>query len=109
MADGRASGVVGRDVLADESFEINARKVVVAAGVWLDSVYNPPRAAGAPPRSPRRHLLSISDLTRFDIERILDLIAGGSSTEQALREVLHSDYNDLMQSTAEYLRKTYGQ
>ncbi|MHB8609442.1 MAG: peptidase MA family metallohydrolase [Candidatus Acidiferrales bacterium] len=44
-----------------------------------------------------------------DIERILDLIAGGSSTEQALREVLHSDYNDLMQSTAEYLRKTYGQ
>jgi tetratricopeptide (TPR) repeat protein len=43
-----------------------------------------------------------------DIERILDRIGGGSSTEQALREVLHSDYNDLMQSTAEYLRKTYG-
>ncbi|MGC0772589.1 MAG: hypothetical protein WB543_06605 [Candidatus Acidiferrum sp.] len=44
-----------------------------------------------------------------DIDRILDLIASGSSTEQALREVLHSDYNDLMQSTAEYLRKTYEQ
>jgi len=29
-------------------------------------------ATGAPPRSPRRHLLSISDLTRNDIERILD-------------------------------------
>jgi len=43
-----------------------------------------------------------------DIERILDRIGGGSSTEAALREVLHSDYNDLMQSTAEYLRKTYG-
>ncbi len=43
-----------------------------------------------------------------DIERILDLIANGTSTEDALREVLHSDYNDLMQSTAEYLRKTYG-
>ncbi len=43
-----------------------------------------------------------------DVERILDLVAGGSSTEAALREVLHSDYNDLMQSTAEYLRKTYG-
>jgi tetratricopeptide (TPR) repeat protein len=42
-----------------------------------------------------------------DIERILDRIGSGSSTEQALREVLHSDYNDLMQSTAEYLRKTY--
>ena len=42
-----------------------------------------------------------------DIERILDRIGGGSSTEAALREVLRSDYNDLMQSTAEYLRKTY--
>jgi tetratricopeptide (TPR) repeat protein len=43
-----------------------------------------------------------------DIERILDRIAEGSSTEDALREVLHSDYSDLAQSTAEYLRKTYG-
>src|SRR5580658_4110815 len=43
-----------------------------------------------------------------DVERILDRIASGSSTEAALREVLHSDYNDLMQSTAEYLGKTYG-
>jgi tetratricopeptide (TPR) repeat protein len=43
-----------------------------------------------------------------DVERILDRIASGSSTEAALREVLHSDYNDLMQATAEYLGKTYG-
>jgi tetratricopeptide (TPR) repeat protein len=43
-----------------------------------------------------------------DVERILDRLAGGMSTEAALRDVLHSDYNDLMQSTAEYLRKTYG-
>ncbi len=43
-----------------------------------------------------------------DIERILDRIGSGSSTEAALRDVLHSDYNDLMQSTSEYLRKTYG-
>jgi tetratricopeptide (TPR) repeat protein len=42
-----------------------------------------------------------------DIERILDRIGSGMATEAALREVLHSDYNDLMQSTAEYLRKTY--
>jgi len=42
-----------------------------------------------------------------DIERILDRIGSGSSTEAALREVLHSDYNDLMQSTAEYLQKRY--
>jgi hypothetical protein len=42
-----------------------------------------------------------------DVERILDRIGSGSSTEQALREVLHSDYNDVMQSTVEYLKKTY--
>ena len=43
-----------------------------------------------------------------DIERILDRIGAGMPTETALREVLHSDYNDLMQSTADYLRKSYG-
>lgn len=44
-----------------------------------------------------------------DIERILDLLASGTSTEEALRQVMHSDYNDLMQSTADFLRKNYGQ
>ena len=43
-----------------------------------------------------------------DMERILDRIGSGMATEAALKEVLHSDYNDLMQSTAEYLKKTYG-
>jgi hypothetical protein len=43
-----------------------------------------------------------------DVNRILDRIAAGSTTEVAVREVLHSDYGDLMQSTALYLRRTYG-
>ncbi len=42
-----------------------------------------------------------------DIEKILDGIAAGRSTEEAIREVLRSDYGDLMQSTAEYLKKNY--
>jgi tetratricopeptide (TPR) repeat protein len=42
-----------------------------------------------------------------DIERILDRIGSGMATEQALREVLHSDYSDLMHSTVAYLRKNY--
>jgi len=42
-----------------------------------------------------------------DIERILDRLADGASTEEATREVLHCSYEDLMQSTAEYLRKSY--
>ena len=43
-----------------------------------------------------------------DIERILDRLAAGSSTELALKEVLHDDYGDLMRSCAEYLKKNYG-
>jgi tetratricopeptide (TPR) repeat protein len=41
------------------------------------------------------------------VERILDRLAAGSTTEAAVREVLHSDYSDLMTSTAQYLRKAY--
>jgi tetratricopeptide (TPR) repeat protein len=43
-----------------------------------------------------------------DLERILDRLAAGSTTEQALRDVLHDDYGDLMQATTEYLKKNYG-
>lgn len=43
-----------------------------------------------------------------DLERILDRLGTGSSTEQALRDVLHDDYGDLMQATSEYLKKNYG-
>jgi tetratricopeptide (TPR) repeat protein len=42
-----------------------------------------------------------------DVERILDRIGEGVATEAAVREVLHSDYGDLSQSTAEYLKKNY--
>jgi tetratricopeptide (TPR) repeat protein len=42
-----------------------------------------------------------------DVERILDRIASGQATEAALREVLHSDYADVAQSTNDYLRKNY--
>jgi tetratricopeptide (TPR) repeat protein len=43
-----------------------------------------------------------------DVERILDHISTGAATEDALKEVLHSDYGDLMRSTDEYLKKNYG-
>jgi len=43
-----------------------------------------------------------------DIQRLLDRIAAGSPTEAALHDVLRDDYGDLMQATAEYLKKMYG-
>jgi tetratricopeptide (TPR) repeat protein len=42
-----------------------------------------------------------------DIERILDRLAAGTATEQAVREVLHDNYEDLMQATVVYLKKNY--
>jgi hypothetical protein len=43
-----------------------------------------------------------------DVERILNLIGSGSSTEAAIQETLHSNYDELMLSTINYLKKTYG-
>jgi tetratricopeptide (TPR) repeat protein len=42
-----------------------------------------------------------------DVERILNRIAEGSSTEAAIQEVLHLNYEDLEKETIVYLRKNY--
>ncbi len=42
-----------------------------------------------------------------DLERILERINAGSTTEDAIRAVLHEDYSELMLSTAQFLRKAY--
>jgi tetratricopeptide (TPR) repeat protein len=42
-----------------------------------------------------------------DMQRILDRISAGSSTEAAIYEVLHINYDEVIQGTAAYLRKTY--
>ena len=42
-----------------------------------------------------------------DISRLLDRIANAPSPESATRETLHSDYADLAQQTATYLRHEY--
>jgi len=42
-----------------------------------------------------------------DMERILDRLAAGSSAEDAIHAVLHSDYPELMLSTAQFLHKAY--
>ena len=46
--------------------------------------------------------------TSIDIERLLDALAAGSSTEASVRSVLHMDYSELNRSTADYLRHAYG-
>ena len=42
-----------------------------------------------------------------DLDHLLDALAAGSSTEGAARSVLHLNYTELNQSTADYLRRTY--
>jgi hypothetical protein len=43
-----------------------------------------------------------------DMERILERIGAGSSAEEAVKSVLRDDYPELMQRTADYLKKNYG-
>jgi tetratricopeptide (TPR) repeat protein len=45
--------------------------------------------------------------TTEDLDRLLDALASGSSTEGAVRSVLHDNYADLNRSTADYLRRIY--
>jgi len=42
-----------------------------------------------------------------DLERVLERLAAGSSTEDAMRAVLREDYSELMLSTVQFLRKAY--
>ena len=42
-----------------------------------------------------------------DVQKILNSIAEGSSTEAAIQEVLHLNYDELEKETVNYLRKTY--
>ena len=42
-----------------------------------------------------------------DVQKILNSIGEGSSTEAAIQEVLHLSYDELEAETVKYLRKTY--
>ena len=43
-----------------------------------------------------------------DIQRILERLSEGSSTEAALRATIHSDYGQLESDLARYLTEKYG-
>jgi hypothetical protein len=43
-----------------------------------------------------------------DVERILDRLASGGSTESAMRQILRDDYADISEATVHYLQKAYG-
>jgi glycerol-3-phosphate dehydrogenase len=67
-ADGRAFGLIAHDVLDDRDFEIRARKIVLATGVWLDEVLNRDRP-GAPRRvRPAKGVHLIVPRDRLDLQ-----------------------------------------
>ena len=43
-----------------------------------------------------------------DLQRILERIGQGSSTEAALRATIHSDYGQLQDEVGRYLKDRYG-
>ena len=44
-----------------------------------------------------------------DLQRVLQRLGEGSSTEAALRAVIHSDYGQLEEEVGKYLTSKYGQ
>ncbi len=44
-----------------------------------------------------------------DVDRVLERIGEGASTESALRATIHSGYGQLEEEIGEYLKKTYGE
>jgi len=43
-----------------------------------------------------------------DIQRILQRLGDGSSTEAAMRSTIHSGYSDMEEGLTDYLKKHYG-
>jgi tetratricopeptide (TPR) repeat protein len=103
--EGQRSGENGA-VLAQIYTEGHATSLGRLEGSWMGMGGDAARYAYAWALANVEYIVQANGMG--DIERILDRIGAGMATEGALKEVLHSDYNDLMQSTAEYLRKTYG-
>ncbi len=69
VGDGRrATGVSVCDTLADEIFEIRARKVVLATGVWLDDILNAEHPAGPRKIRPAKGVHIIVPRDRIGVE-----------------------------------------
>jgi tetratricopeptide (TPR) repeat protein len=102
--EGQRSGDNGA-VLAQISNSGHAGSLGALEGSWMGLGDEAARYAYAWALANIEYIVQANGMA--DVERILDRIAAGMTTEAALKEVLHSDYNDLMQSTAGYLQKTY--
>ena len=74
-------------------------------GSWMGLSNEAARYAYAWALANIEFMVSVDGMT--DIQKILQKIGAGMTTEAAMREVLHSDYNDVMQATVAYLRKNY--
>jgi tetratricopeptide (TPR) repeat protein len=103
--EGRRSGDTGA-ALAQVYGEGHALPLGRLEGSWMSLSSNQAGYAYAWALANIEYIVQAGGMS--DVQRILDRIGSGESTESALRAVLHSDYNDVMQSTAEYLKKTYG-
>ena len=102
--EGKRSGAVAEALLQNYDSK-QSQSLSQLEGTWM---HLPSDAAGyayAWSLASVEYIVQSGGMT--DIERILDRIAAGESTESALRSVLHEDYPDLMEATAQYLRKTY--
>jgi hypothetical protein len=74
-------------------------------GSWLNLEPDAATAAYAWSLANVEAIVAIDGMAQLSV--VLDRIAAGSSTEDALRAVLQQGYSDLALTTAGYLRRTY--
>jgi Tfp pilus assembly protein PilF len=103
--EGKRSGAMA-GVLVQDFEQKQARPLAELEGSWIQLATEEAGYAYAWALATTEYIVLVDGMG--DMERILDRIATGKPTETAVREVLRSDYGELMESTAHYLSKSYG-
>jgi hypothetical protein len=102
--EGKRSGASAASLVAT----FNAHMDVSLAsyeGSWLNLEPDAATAAYAWSLANVEAIVAIDGMAQLSV--VLDRIAAGSTTEDALRSVLQMNYGDLALATAGYLRRTY--
>src|SRR6266851_2530184 len=102
--EGKRSGEMA-GALAQNLEQKQAKSLAELEGSWIQLPVDEAVYAYAWALATTEYIVQVDGMG--DVERILDRIATGSTTETAVKDVLRSDYEELMQATVHYLRKSY--
>jgi hypothetical protein len=102
--EGKRSGAAAASLFAtyNEHMDVSLANY---EGSWLNLDPDAATAAYAWSLANVEAMIALDGMSQLSL--VLDRIAAGSATEDALRDVLQMSYSDLALATAGYLRRTY--